>query len=474
MRTNITFILLIFWAITACQKKQPPLQSLNGNWESIASGWILTIKDSTHYSFYDTTPISCILNRQGAFQEIEKSLRIQNDTLYLQNGVITYKFLKTDTLPDLCSTTVTAEKKADPIYNFEVFAETVKEHYAFMELNSINWKDLYTTQKEKLGSNATNVELYQVIEETLEKLNDNHAYLEADDTTSALIDQLNTEEESEQEDLPKYGDFQIAEIVAKHHLEEEMTKDSWLIQWGKFNDTTGYIQIKAMWLYAALDIPKSLIKQKGYVDAYVETFNKMYEGAYIEKEVIGVANSMDQVMNDLSDMESLIIDVRFNGGGQDAVSFEILSRFIPQKLQVATQKLKYGVQFSPTIPLYIPATDNAYTRPVYILTSQQTGSAAEAFSIASMAMKNVKRIGSPTSGAMSTELPKTLPNGWHFSISNEIYMDNAGNCYENKGIPVHYELKYPEERQAFFRSIANDLKNDKTRISQAIKALQKP
>ncbi len=124
------------------------------------------------------------------------------------------------------------------------------------------------------------------------------------------------------------------------------------------------------------------------------------------------------------------------------------------------------------MPLFIEGTKNAYTKPVYVLTSQQTRSAAEAFSIATMPMHNVKRIGSPTSGGMSTALGKVLPNGWVFSISNEIYMDNQGTDYENVGIPVDFEKPYPKDRQTFFRSIVNDLETDKHNILHAIENLK--
>jgi hypothetical protein len=60
----------------------------------------------------------------------------------------------------------------DP-YNFEVFAETYKEHYAF-ELNKINWDSLYKTAKEKSTQKTTEVELYLIIQEMIESLNDNH------------------------------------------------------------------------------------------------------------------------------------------------------------------------------------------------------------------------------------------------------------------------------------------------------------
>ena len=85
-----------------------------------------------------------------------------------------------------------------------------------------------------------------------------------------------------------------------------------------------------------------------------------------------------------------------------------------------------------------------------------------------MAMVNARRIGTPTSGALSTALEKTLPNGWVYSISNEIYMDTGGVSYEYNGVPVDYPLEYLEDRQAFFRSVVNDLKADKELILEAI------
>jgi carboxyl-terminal processing protease len=477
---NIFTLTAILTIVFACQNK--PIQkteTLNGTWESVGSGWVLEIKDSTSYRFYDITSISCVPSREGSFQELQKALTLEIDTLNLLVGVINYQFIRSKALPQLCLETKT-EKNKNPIYNFEVFAETVKEHYAFFELNKINWNQLYKQQKGKLTEKSTDVELYQVIEETLKLLNDNHAHLEATDQVYAELEKQPNQKEKDKKDsenLPEYGDFQVAGIVAKHYLKEDLTRDYKLqfplIQWGKINDSTGYIQIKAMWLFANLDVPKKRINEVGYVDAFVETFHQMYEGDYIKEEVKEVSKIMDIVMNDLSEMKSLVIDVRFNGGGQDAVSFEILSRFIPKgKLQIATQKLRYGNRFTPLLPLYIDGNTNAFTKPVYVLTSKQTGSAAEALSIATMTMQNVKRIGSATSGAMSTALEKKLPNGWSFAISNEIYMDNNGKSYENIGVPVDYNLNYSAVKQTFFRNVMNNLEADKQNVLNAISKLE--
>jgi len=435
----------------------------------MGSGWILEIKDSTYYSFYDINRVDCLPSKSGSFEQIASSLKLDKDTLSLMKGVTKNVFKQIEKIPSRCSATPDSKDLNNPLFNFEYFAETVKDHYAFMNLNKIDWPKLYNEQKSKLSEKSTEVDLYLVIEETLEKLNDNHAYINGtDDVYDAIEKMTDTLDENIDGDVPWYGDFPVADMVAKNHIQEEMSDDSWIIKWGKMTDEIGFIQVKAMWLLAELDIPQTLQDSIGYVGAYVETTQDMFDDAYIQKEVEGVNKVMKKAMKDLSDTKSIVIDVRFNGGGQDAVSFEILRHFIPNKLQVATQKFKYGEDYTSNFPLFIDGSDNAYPNPIYILTSPQTGSAAEIFSLATMAMKNAKRIGTRTQGALSTTLDKTLPNGWDFCVSNEVYMDSQNIPYENIGIPVDYEMNYSMDRQLFFRSVAEDLDADKQMILKAI------
>jgi carboxyl-terminal processing protease len=183
--------------------------------------------------------------------EIMESLTLENDTLSILKGVIAYKFVRIAQLPTPCTTVLDEKKAKDPLFNFEVFAETVKEHYAFFELNKIDWKKLYQQQKNKLSEKPTDARLYLAIEETLEKLNDNHGFLEAPEEVYEevyeAVEKLSEPEIEEEEDkLSQYGDFGVAKAVATHHLQEEMTRDSWLIHWGKLNSQISYIQVKSM------------------------------------------------------------------------------------------------------------------------------------------------------------------------------------------------------------------------------------
>jgi C-terminal processing protease CtpA/Prc len=181
---------------------------------------------------------------------------------------------------------------------------------------------------------------------------------------------------------------------------------------------------------------------------------------------------MNRVMNDLVEADRMVLDVRFNGGGQDAVSFEILRHFNEKRRIVGLQQVKSGDTLSPVQPLYLEASENPFLRPVYILTSPQTGSAAEAFALASLSLPHVKRIGAPTSGALSTALERRLPNGWYYSISNELFMDTAGAFYENRGVPADLNLPYPGGRQPFFRAVAEQPDRDKEQLVKAIEALE--
>ena len=272
--------------------------------------------------------------------------------------------------------------------------------------------------------------------------------------------------------LKEYGDFEVANIVSEVYLSEEMTKESSLVRWGMLDAHTGYVQIKTMWLFADLDIPESRIEQLGYVEAYVEAFHALDEGRYIDMEVAGIRKIMERIMADLTPSDRIVLDIRFNGGGQDAVSFEILRHFNNQRRKVALEKLKGPEGFSPIQELWLGTSERPYVKPVYLLISPQTGSAAETMALASQSLPHIRRIGSNSSGALSTALEKELPNGWAFALSNEYFMDTTGVLYENKGIPVDYDLHYPRGRQAFFRQVAQAPDADLQAVRGALEKLR--
>ena len=450
-------------------------QPIEGVWQAVGYGKLLSIEGEA-YTLYDVTKISCLPAENGQIASFGEDIMISQDTLVINKGTGVYHYTKIPTLPNLCTDTLSDEKKLDPVYNFEVMAQTIGQHFAYFDDNNINWDSLYQASKSKVSPTTTEVELYLVLEEIVQTLKDNHGYVAPTDEVYEAAEALQQPDaiESPIEEEPRaYGDLELAYMTAKHYLGEgEMTRGSKLIRWGEMAENTGYIQVMTMWLYADLDLSDSLVNAVGFMEAYVDAFMQLNEGEYIKKEVQGVSKIMDSVMHDLKAMEQIVLDIRFNGGGQDAVSMEILRRFNAKKVQVATKSARLGDGYTKTIPIYLEASKQAYQKPVYLLTSPQTGSAADFLALASMELPQIQRVGSHSSGALSDALEKKLPNGWGFSLSNEVYKDNKGICYESVGIPVDHELGYNEDRQTFFRHVAHNLEEDKRKILAVIEALE--
>ena len=467
---SLLLLLLFFILNYGCKPNDQKSNSIEGIWKSIGYGKILKIETNS-YEYYDITDISCLPSKEGNISEVKNSMQVSNDTLTVKRGFNKYRYVRVNKFPDLCKKTI--KDKNDISYNFEVFANTYKNHYAYFKLNKIDWNNLYKKSREKINSKTTDVELYLIIQEMIEILKDNHGSIEPTDEVYELSEnQIQSKLiEEEKVELKEYGDFEIAEIVADYYIKEDLTKDTWLMKWGKMENNVGYIQIKAMFLYADLDLNERLVKENGFFSTYMDKFNSLNYEQQIEEEVAGISKLMDSIMQDLKETRHIIVDVRFNGGGQDVVALEILRRFNSNRKQIAIKKARHNNSYTKKTSIYLESGKNPYTKPVYLLTSQQSASATDMMALISMELNNIKRIGSHTNGALSDALQKTLPNGWNFSLSNEVFTDNNDKFYENIGIPVDFELNYPEDRQTFFRGVANDLDLDKQSVMNAIRKL---
>ena len=146
-------------------------------------------------------------------------LELKNDTLSIKTGYNNYQYIRTKEFQNLCQKS--KKDNNDPMYNFEVFTETYKNHYAFFDLNKIQWDSMYNASKKRLKANATDVELYIVLQEMMDRLNDNHGAIEPSNEVFALSNVKNTQEEDDEHN--EIGDLKIAGLVAKHYIKEDLT-----------------------------------------------------------------------------------------------------------------------------------------------------------------------------------------------------------------------------------------------------------
>lgn len=461
-------ISLIF--IYSCSTKEL-IKDYEGYWQSVGYGKVLNIV-GTDYEIYDITSQACLPAIKGAIRSVDESVKVKNDTLFYKVGYDIYAFTKMTELPELCTKELTDDEAYDPELNFEVFAENYKTHYAFLKDNNIDFDAVYKKHKEQINPSTSQVQLYTILQNMLEDLKDNQGFIAPSEKIYTDIE-LENYDPSKKEEGKAYSDFEIADLVTDTFLEENLTKFPGYVEWGKMSDIIGYIQIKAMWLHANIQLNDSIVNQEGFVNTYDNELHTMSQPEQTNQEISGIQFVMDQAMEDLADTNSIVIDVRFNGGGNDDVALEILKYFNSNSTLVATKKARLGDSYTDTTPIYLEAGKSPYTRPVFILTSKQSSGATDFFAMASMSLPNVKRIGSTTQGAFSDALSKALPNGWYFSLSNERYQDAKGNNYESLGVPVDHDLNYPENEQEFFNVIASDLVKDKEQILKLVLAPQR-
>ncbi|MEZ4859191.1 MAG: S41 family peptidase [Flavobacteriaceae bacterium] len=445
---NITIILLFLFTIANAQ-------NYNGTWESLGYGRLLTIENE-NFEIKDYTAISCIASMKGKLEELTDKITLINDTLTIANGINNYFFVRSNS--DKCVNQ--KKKKDDPIYNFEVLAETFKNHYAYFKERNIDWDKMYPKYRSRITKNTTNLELYIAIKEMLDEFGDEHIQFSATDKIEKKAMQLFAKK-SDEEKPKKIPSWKLAEQVAITFLNPIKSKRGGTIRWGIVNDNIAYLQVNQMLGFGDYGIDDNATVPE-FWQQYVPKMSRNSVLALTNDEHNGIVDLMDEVMKDLKNTKALILDMRFNGGGKDEVGLEILSRFNPEKKQVGIKKAVHGNGFSTQVPIYIEGTQNAYTKPIYLLTTRASASATEICVLASLSLENITRIGGNTEGITSDMLEKTLPNGWEFSLSNEIYLDNNGKNYEHTGITPDILVYESDTRAEQFQTIKKGLesKND--------------
>ncbi|MCW3084179.1 MAG: hypothetical protein JWP12_1545 [Bacteroidetes bacterium] len=110
--------------------------------------------------------------------------------------------------------------------------------------------------------------------------------------------------------------------------------------------------------------------------------------------------------------KALIIDLRYNGGGDAEMSSQIESYFFSKKTRMNDIIDRFN---DTTYEMYAdPAKTDSFTlsMPVYILTSKQTFSAAEDFSYGMQSVKRAIIVGDTTGGGAHPTLPFSVGQGF--------------------------------------------------------------
>ena len=264
----------------------------------------------------------------------------------------------------------------NPKGNFEALWRIIDTKYCFLDYKNkeygLDWNEVYSRYKNRLTDDMTNKQLFQVLAEMLEELRDGHVNLVTYHETSQYrewYDQYPTN---------------FVDTIQRIYLGKDY-KSVGGIRYRVLEDNIGYI----------------------------------YYGSFSSS--IGETN-LDEVLNELSICDGLILDIRNNGGGLLTLSDRIASRFTNEKVLTGYLSYKTGPghnDFSKPEPLYVePATDRVrWQKPVAVLTNRRAFSSANDFAGKMKQMPQAILIGDKTGGGSGLPFSSELPNGWSIRFS---------------------------------------------------------
>lgn len=408
---------------------------LQGVWRSRGYGKVLLI-DGDGYVFFEETAISCLKLHTGPldelgqrYEDLEVSPRQQAFSARRATGLTRVGFRRLKSLPATVVETQNRDKD-DPEYNFEVFWHTFAEHYALFTLKGVDWQQMYQRFRPRITSDSDPEVLFATLAAMLRPLRDGHVRLHTSwghynaGALPAIYKRLGDElkEAGENREITSYlGELRdwLREVIHQSYLGVEVRQGgNHSVEWGRLNETTGYLSIRAM------------AGQSGKV-------------GYPANDLAATHAVMQQVLAELGGLPNLVVDVRSNGGGYDGVALCFASYLMGRKRLAFTKSAWHRGGFTGQQSVYVtPATGGTYGGNLFVLTSELTASAAEIFVLGLLQHPRLTLIGEPTQGILSDTLERHLPNGWHLTLSNEVYRAFDGKIYEDIGIPPHIRLPF--------------------------------
>lgn len=167
--------------------------------------------------------------------------------------------------------------------------------------------------------------------------------------------------------------------------------------------------------------------------------------------VAAVRAVMPEVVAAMAGVAGLIVDLRNNEGGYDAVGLEVARWFRGPRTFSYTKARRNGPhhdQVGPWDSVFVDASPSqALDGPTIVLVSGWTFSAAETFVLSMRTRAGVTILGEHTSGHLSDLFRAQLPNGWRYTFSGERYRAADGVIYEGRGIPL--DVLVPFDTAAF-------------------------
>ena len=306
---------------------------------------------------------------------------------YITLSVLLMSSCQKALLPDVAGNT--------PVNNFDEMWRGYKDYYGLFKVKNVNWDSLYAVHRLNVNNQLSEKELYTVLCELIKPLNDPHVFLQP---TSQGLPRYESNVFFRENKVQK--DFSI-DVVRLNYLPDMKTIDAHF-HYGILPGNIGYIH------FNEFGMPLSFYKMQ-----------------------------LDKIIDALKDTKALVMDIRDHAGGDDVVSRYVAGRFASSRQLYMTVRKRNGPHmddFSSPASWYVQPEGNTYTKPMALLTTRWTASAAETFTWAMNTQSHVIQMGDRTAGGFSDVTARELLNGWLYFISVGDYRDAHNRSCEGSGI----------------------------------------
>ncbi|MFJ9669155.1 S41 family peptidase [Streptomyces sp. NPDC101219] len=437
-------------AVPAAVVHQPVTE---GIWRMDGYGTVLSIRNGT-FQEYQTTAVSCLkgdsaqrtgpgtyTTSDGTVLSVRTQGGRDGGSLRAAGSVGDRNLRRIPELPDACS----RPAPRGPLAAFDVFWQSFEENYPFFSTKGIDWRAVRDQYRPQVHAGTTREELYAVFSEMVKPLDDAHVAVQDGDRVFAQVRPgtvVPTEE----------LDTKVKKFIVSRDLKNARNLQDFAhgrITYADLPGAQGYLRISGFGGYAGNGAPYAA--QLAELDRALDTV---------------LSRERTQRLN------GLIIDLRINGGGSDALGIHIARR-LTDTAYLAYSKRARNDPADPTRhtrpqPAYVtPAQGPRYTGPVAVLTGGSTFSAGETFTQALMDRPGrTVRIGQPTQGVFSDVMSRKLPNGMSAWLPNEEFLTRSGRTFDGTGIPPHLRVpvftkeEFDKKRDSAFDRALNVLRND--------------
>lgn len=284
-----------------------------------------------------------------------------------------------------------------PEQNFQIFWNDFDRYYAQFSIRHIDWDSVYNKYRPQISSYTTEQQFFSVISNIVRSINDMHVDL-----------------------YTPFGDVFWKSFVPSSYPSGRLINAGKYIQFGSPQNSI-------------IEYRTCLNSSIGYM--IIPTFSGGADGLTLTDERYLV---IDEILSKWKDMKGIIIDLRWNHGGNSINAETVASRFVDKSRVYSQYREKIGPgkqDFSQWKSSTInPKGAYQFLKPVVVLTSRATASSAEIFVMAMHVLPNVTIIGDTTGGGVGAPVYRELPNGWTYRVPTRYYADAQRRIMEGVGI----------------------------------------